>query len=307
MRLIVVLGLFLGASLAGCLGGGSSGPAGVDSEVLFDDETGAIRGHVTSDSLEPLNGAVVHLTDSGQNATTNEAGEFQISQVAPGAVGLEVAKLGYESVAREVQVEVGRVTETSFQLPPLPIEEPYHATEIQEGLIGCGLLLKRDEDPNASHNFIAACGVFGNLGYYAIDQFHLVWAMGDLYNTSGAWGETSWTSTQAAGKGMSAIWSVLDSSNTAGGIHAIRRGNSVQSPLGISFTSEEILDVLEAKDTIQDCTESDCNIHAFHYGRAETLGTPVDVGVALQQRYTEYFTLFYNQDVPDVFSAVPDE
>lgn len=261
---------------------------------------------MTNDALVPLPDAQVYVIEGGANDTTDQDGVYEVQGVPAGTVHVLFQKLGYTSVQRSVELEDGGSAELSVRLDPLAIEDPYHTTGIQDGLIGCGLLGKTNEDPNASHNIVAACGVFGNLGYHDIDKFHLAWPMGSLDETSGAWGETTWTPTQAAGKGLSILWTVWDSSNP-GGAYSFIRANSVNSPISVRITSESMKQILEERDTIDDCTVDNCTLHTYHYGRAETLGTPVDVGLSLQQRYSEYFTLFFNQELPMQFSALPDQ
>lgn len=286
-----------------------SAPKADPTDAEFDAQTGAIRGVVTDDTLTPLPEAQVLLRETGAVAVTAGDGTFQFSRVPPGPVRLEAQRIGYVGVARSIEVVANDVVEVALMLAPLSIVEPYFETAIQDGLIGCGILLKTNNDPNASHNLVAACGIFGNAGYHDIDEFHLAWPMGDLEETSGAWGETTWTPTQAAGRGLGVIWTLWDNTNSVGGTYTFTRAASPQSPIAVSFPSSLIIKLLEERSGIQNCAVENCTVHTYHYGRAETSGgaSPVDVGLSLQQRYSEFFTLFFNQELPTRFSALPDQ
>lgn len=298
--------------LSGCTDGATSNEAGGasfsgSSAPEFDESTGAIQGIVTDDSLNPLSGVELLISETGATAVSVHDGSFAFSRLPPEKVHLLAQKIGFESIQRAVEILPGEIVQVSLVLPALAVAEPFTVTKIQDGLIGCGVLGRTNNDPNASHNIVALCGIFGNAGYYNIDKFHLVWRMGDLEDTSGAWGEVTWTPSQAAGRSLGVIWTLWDSSNTAGGVYTFARTNG-RSPLSVRIPSELLIDLLSKRTTIQDCSAANCTVHTYHYGRADTLGPgfPVDVGFSLQQRYTEYYTLFYNQPLPERFTALPD-
>lgn len=136
----VVLLFVLG--LSGCIGGsaGSSGvEAKVDVDASFSEDTGAIRGIVTSTELQPLAGARVTILELSREANTSEAGVFAFSEIPPGDYKLVVEALGYTSIARALSVLVGQITELNVALEVLPILEPYVELLIFRGFAVCDI------------------------------------------------------------------------------------------------------------------------------------------------------------------------
>lgn len=118
--------------LAGCAGSGATTDTDNTSALAVDPggETGAIDGTVVDDGVNPIPGALVAVTTTAGDlqATTDVAGRFVLNNVPPGKQTLFAAALGYDSVAKVVQVVGGEVTSISLSLSPIPIVEPYVET-----------------------------------------------------------------------------------------------------------------------------------------------------------------------------------
>lgn len=120
--------LLLTVVLAGCAAGGAE-PDSVQPSLSVDPggDTGGIEGSVVDDSLTPVGAAQVAVTTSTGvfQALTGETGGFMITGVPAGRHTLFAAALGYDSVAKSVEVIAGQVTTVSLSLSPLPVIEPY--------------------------------------------------------------------------------------------------------------------------------------------------------------------------------------
>ncbi|MBI2078479.1 MAG: carboxypeptidase regulatory-like domain-containing protein [Euryarchaeota archaeon] len=295
---LVAVGSLLAVLLAGCVGEDMPGPAkpaeGVPAtEAAVDERSGGIEGTVTDDALTPIRDAEVALDDLDRTTKTDDAGRFAFSGVPPGRFRVVAGKIGYEAGARAVDVEVGQIAKVSFALTPLAVEEPSHKTIRQEGFIGCGVNARHPLDPGGTENFVAACGPL----YYNVspdlDRFRLDWSVGPTKELAGLWAETTWRSTQPAGHGLFVWWAFFGSPIA-----------TLAKPTG---TSPLVARVEADSVTGSGCPAKFCTITSFHYSYANTIGpsSPVDVGVTLQQRLTDYVTVFRGGDLPERFSALP--
>lgn len=114
-------------ALAGCAGGDATEtiPTGTPQA---DDETGAIAGVVMNAELLPIEGADVALREGANVTKTDANGNFTFNDLAPGQHTVIVQKLGFESVAKNVDVVIGEVTNVEVTLQPIaPKEEVYVA------------------------------------------------------------------------------------------------------------------------------------------------------------------------------------
>ncbi len=83
--------------------------------------SGAIEGVVTdSDTGEPISGTTASA-DSGENDTTNAAGEYAFADVATGTRTVTVSASGYGSASSEILVEDGLTSTLDISLNPVPV------------------------------------------------------------------------------------------------------------------------------------------------------------------------------------------
>lgn len=301
-------------ALAGCVGGEATEPKGgpADQQVpeaappaQFDEGSGAIEGLVHDDSLAPLPGAQVALGELPEaSALADQEGRFTLSRVPPGSYRLFAQKLGYESAAKLVTVVAGEVTMVDVTLVPLPVVEPYYVVKNQRGLFGCGFTLR----PVVG---VAVCGVlslFLNLTQY--DKFLLLWQIsGKREEWDTGVMEMEWKSNQALGRGLTLIWEVDGCSNVRNGTFGRSTG---PSPLKIELRNDQLDRAFEnftkASCATSKCNEKKCDMHTRVFSAAETLGpsSPADVGVTIQQPFTQYFSEFYNGEAPVPYTAFQD-
>lgn len=127
------------ASIAGCvaepapgtkLGSTSIAPA---PEPSVSADQGAIAGTVLDEEQRPLSGVEAAIVGSNQSVLSDGEGKFTLNGLAPGTVVVAVARLGYESLSRRIDVVAGETTTASFVLVALAIVEPYVERFIENG------------------------------------------------------------------------------------------------------------------------------------------------------------------------------
>lgn len=137
-------------SLTGQLGqlGGIVGPLFVEpgetkavslqlSPPITGVETGTLAGIVKDEeSREPVSGATVMLSESGQTAITNELGRFTFPSLSPGETSLQVSRLGYGETTGAVEIEVGKTTEieVSLSMEAIPMD-PLTVTAVRRRIV----------------------------------------------------------------------------------------------------------------------------------------------------------------------------
>lgn len=131
--------LVIVALLAGCSSGGPNAePAPTNTEPVGPD-VGAIVGKILDPELKPVPGAQVAITSGLNEPQVSDAmGAFHFTNVQPGPQTFYVAAIGYQAVARSVDVTAGETTDVTITLAPIDSTEPYQALEIHKGFIACG-------------------------------------------------------------------------------------------------------------------------------------------------------------------------
>lgn len=140
MRLRVAL-LGLALVLAGCAGSpappsaseSTGEPAGIPAP---DTETGAVAGTVVDDESRPIPGARVAVVETQTSTTADATGAFTVNGLAPGTYRLIAEALGYQSVARKVDVAAEATANVSFVLAPIALaSEAYYLPILRTSLI----------------------------------------------------------------------------------------------------------------------------------------------------------------------------
>lgn len=301
--------LLAGTVLSGCIGGEGGGTQSTQTVAAFDDTTGAIEGLVHDDALVPIQGAEVGLLDVPEaRATTDEAGRFVLSHIPPGEHQVAAQRIGYQSTTRSVVVNAGEIATTELTLLPAPTVQPYHLVKDQRGLFGCGASWR----PAVAVSGIAACGVLSlvlNLTQY--DKFLLTWRLtGNVSEWEGAAFEMNWKTTQAFGKGLTMIWETNGCSNNRNSTFARKSGSS---PLQVVLNSTRLESARDNNSASTctaktNCDDKKCQLQSRVFSEPDTLGpsSPADVGITIQQPFTQYLTEFYNMEPPPGYSAIKD-
>jgi hypothetical protein len=125
------------AAFAGCVSADSS-PGLANPQAQLDLGGGVIEGLVITEELVPIVGATV-VADEAPPAITDVGGRFRISGLPIGVtLRVQVLALGYESVARNVQIPGEEAAvELQFMLPKLPTQTPYTELVITSGFEVC--------------------------------------------------------------------------------------------------------------------------------------------------------------------------
>jgi iron complex outermembrane recepter protein len=80
------------------------------------ENTGIIKGTITTPDSKPAVAATVQLKSSRKTALTNETGEFSLENIEPGNYELQISLIGYETLLQSVTVEAGQTVTVSLQL-----------------------------------------------------------------------------------------------------------------------------------------------------------------------------------------------
>jgi hypothetical protein len=146
----LICALLVSVLLAGCMAGdapdpGETPPATSDEPAtpVVTATTGAVRGAVSTESYEPLAGAKILLLGDGRTTTLGETatardGSFAFSELAPGRYVLQTSRNGYLSKTQGVTVEAGKTSEVQIRLAAVPTLEPYVIEEEVVGKITIG-------------------------------------------------------------------------------------------------------------------------------------------------------------------------
>ncbi|HEX9815571.1 MAG TPA: carboxypeptidase-like regulatory domain-containing protein [Candidatus Thermoplasmatota archaeon] len=284
-------------ALAGCAKGAAEGttaegPVSVISggaEPIHD--AGLIKGVVTDDSVVPLAGAVVGLVEVEGIATTGESGEFSFENLAPGVYTLNAARLGFASVASRVEVVAGQETNVHLVLRTIAIVESYlESIEFRMfmacggGLVGvtftggCPAALFPTHDVTADHNVTGP----------AIALRSLV-------------AELIWQQTSAlSSKELRLTGGINESSGSLPSFE--ERYYNVQGPSPV-YAREDA----DEEDPFDGLDETNERYYIRHrvwvpFSSAD----PPIVILVFEQPMTIWSTLFYGEEAPENFSALPD-
>lgn len=296
--------------MAGCVGDDKGSTVDAPTNAV---ESGLGRLEITivDDLVVPLPGAVIVL-DGIEKGTTDTEGR-SVLDLPPGRVEALATLEGYAPDAKAIDIIEAETVRTTLTLVPNAIAESYHETRIQSGTIGCSFG-NRVNSPNTSYFAICAVGSLVTNTSQVDDPF-LNWHLDSIWTgITGFWGETQWQSSQALGTGMFVDWFVLDVRFGGTASYKIVSLNTTEgrSPLAVRIPVDlaQEANSEQATGTGLVCPESgaqpDCWLLSGHYASARTVDQAVDVGVTVQQRYTDYLTIFYGEVFPEVFSALPE-
>jgi hypothetical protein len=284
-------------AFAGCAGSAKdtgATPSTSAAVPIVDEDSGSIHGFVLDDQVLPLRGADVAIVALELSTMTDEDGEFTLNDVPPGTHSLFASKLGYESRGEKVDVVAGEVRELQVVLVPMAIAEPHHESIPFAGEFQCSLA--------AFDVTWMDCGAETKSYFYfekpeGVD--HLV-------------AELHWTSA-SAGTGQNLDFNLVKGTKIADtneyqwyanvfGPSPLRIGIDV----GEQFENPDSPSPVGAKDQDQVVDDEDTHL-GFNIYASPTYAQDVAlVGLTLQQKFNGYVTLFYDEDVPEGFSAFPD-
>lgn len=306
-QLLLALIALLAAPLAGCVGGGEGSQAGgPDAPADVDDETGAVAGIITDSEARPVAGVTVALIGAEDiQSTTDEAGSFTLSNVPPGTYTLAVQKLGFESVAKSVNVVAGQTTDVQVTLEAIAVKEPYMETWADKGYFECSWSIYFARGPC----FFPGPQVLTDNNKRAFNYMVNEGAMTVIV-------EMSWEQTTAAtGDAMSMFLSYTDRTTS----HWYCHGES-PSPVFMEWERDD-----------PDDEEGECLTGSSQTPSDEPQGVPLEgqeltarantgrnndlpgsdigfgLGAAFQQSFEVYFSNFYWEYAPEDYTGIPDQ
>lgn len=286
--------LLLTVLLAGCTSETqtdepSEAPAAFD-DVVVTDSTGAIRGVVVSESIVPIEGALVVLA-GGQNRTTDADGAFVFNGLEAGDYFLTVSKLGYFTVQSSASVVAGQAEPPITKVTLLVDEASRPFAELLQwsGFFGCGFGTNGGNNPVTGGAGVNPCAAdalacdFAGVCLLNTANTHTFEFGGGTIPTF-AQAEMVWTGSQPLGNALSLGW---HDSGTAD-----FKGIDGESPLVLPTNRTEILEAHE-----EDITS--LLVRVFP-------GSSQELTVTLQQRFDVYVTYFYGFEPREGWAFVND-
>lgn len=293
MRIWIITCLALTAVLAGCSDDESS-PGDDGGEDLFDEKpratstTGVIRGVVLDETITPLAGAVISITGSDHETTSNDKGAFAFSGLEEGSHILSVSKAGYEATQTSTLVVAG-VDDPPIlkvQLVRAPGTEPFIIPHDHNGRLDCSFKLAIPGVGHLGGNMCHELEVDGTtvlpsvIGRMPLDE-----------TPEFLQSELNWESTQQFGEGLD--WMYSWECNSNGGFLCDHSASGT-SPVVNRLNSSQI-DSGRFEGTPFG-PDRDVLLRVF----SDTSPTAADLfGVTIQQKFQAFTFAFYN--------IVPDE
>ncbi len=287
MRAAIIAAMLLAVTLAGCAEGTepiqNDDPAFEDFEdVQVSDDTGIIRGVVVDAAIVPLVDVTIEIRSLGIETTTNENGAFLFTDLEPGSYFLHASGQGLVPVQTSTTVEAG------IEKPPIvriqmaldPEAQPIIIQHVFDGFIACSVT-----GPVVA---FAACSAVG-----------LVHDMGDRFitfidvpgNPHYVVAEQIWKSTQPAGDALS--FGIYDGDTTA------PSGGRVMGPSPLVMKHDQDY-WNQTSPSPMVAPGEQISYRTFSAGHpATTAGGTWGVGVTVEQKYSVYVHIFYNEQPPE--------
>ena len=314
LAIVVALALASGCTSAPAQAEGLAVKEPVAADELLGSDFGAVQGHVYSDDLQPLEGATVGIGSLSIEDETDASGLFVLKQVPPGRYVIAVGRLGYDSVARNVEVAAGSPVEMDFTLAPIEISDTVYPEVLRiAGYLECGM---------GSAAFTAPCtypyrlvhGTAANNGvnltqYGAPPDLHpnKFWLNITLKPKAAQLvAELSWTPGSAAAQRLNLFVLCGDFDPTLNECtERIRYGNAN----GHAGTPP-IRAVIDGKEfRTKGCPASKFCLKEKPIWIANdvAVGFQTPPQLAFQQKVEVWDTIFYNGEGPEGYSALPDK
>lgn len=309
--------------LAGCVGSSgtsSKDPAAPTAE--FDENTGAIQGTVTNDENLPLANALVGIVSLKAETSTDSQGRYSLSNLPPGTYDLVATALSHVAAIRKVEVVAGAAVDANFILASEAAAVPTFKMTPKVGNVQCTVRAYPGVPTSGAGGLpkwitgVAVCGV-ANLSVVLPlppDKFLLGWELQKEVNEVVM--DMEWKSTQMSGRGLDFVLEHAGMYNSIP--NTFGRAVGV-SPIQIYVNNTTMMKLEETSG--KDCWSSKCKVESRVFGAANTtefylpvdppelgpLGKPskkIDVGIVIDQRFTQYLTEFFHMEKPPNYSAV---
>jgi hypothetical protein len=286
MRFLLVLSLTVLA--AGCMGHAEPksalpAPTTTDPYSLPEGVDNILRGRVSDPDQTPLMGANVEIISLQMNQTTDGAGAFEFRNLEPHDYLVVVSYEGYRTKTQRAIVEDGRIFELNFQLEQKPNLTPYNETTPFRGVISCEFAYAT----NPENVETVSCGGQDPNNKQA-KTFHV------NQNAAQIQIEAVWQRTAESSKNLA-----MTIESVGFGHQDIQFGRQ-HGDSGIKMTISQTLaqkyyanggDVLVTMNAAPSVTGDEAAL---------------DAGLAVQQDFDLYFTVFYIEPGPPTFRFVPE-
>ncbi len=322
-----VLALTLAAALlfAGCLGIGGDDEADsqdpeLQSKARTTADTGGIQGVVTDPAIQPIDGATITLSQTGDATQSAQDGSFAFSEVQPASYTMRIEADGFIGTEQEVTVRSGQVSTIDIIIAQKPSIEPFSQAIEKAGFVECSV--------RAGVGF-AACAVPNLLlGNNATNDKFLF----DFPLESNPWqmvSEMSWDANQPLGSTLDLI---IEPNGISNDVRTEFGSTLGESPLVINTDRKRFAEIdlnttricngeMDDPGPISPNREAYCNrnyVEEGGEGQARVFvsgpiavpvpGTPqtnpvtLRVGFAVQQEYDLVITAFYNAPACEEYS-----
>ena len=279
--------LVLAIVLSGCQKGGNEAkddPAGTSVIEGSAGATGggAIEGVVTDDTILPIEGATVGVIGIEGIALTGPDGTFAFRGVAPGEYVVHVARLGFDSFSKRVEVAADAVVPVQVVLTPIMVKETYVDVIQLNMFMGCGggLLLT---------SFTGGCAWTST----NVAEDHNVTA--DVVSVVG---ELIWQQTAVFSSAEMELTVGHNESRDAAGFTGFDHG------YGSSTGSSPVRVMEHAKfKGITGSTDDGLFMRYRVWTPSDAAGLPL---LVLEQPLTVWSSMFYGEPATETYSALPD-
>jgi hypothetical protein len=286
-------------ALAGCSGGG-------DAVALCDggpcdaapSGEGTIRGQVLTEEGLPVPEADVGLRERNQNTTTDASGRFAFTGIPDGTYTLDVAKLGFESSGVQISLTKGEAAETTVRLAAIATATPHTEVLPFSGRFECSYAL--------ADTFWHGCGYPAHSSVFPSDTNLAEYDKG--LGATQIVHELSWEATSLA-TGSNLDFSVVQGGGREGcQWYANAFG---PSPIRIQVTVGEQFENADSPYPTGTCgdnvvNELDKNLGVLILSSPTYAGGVATAGLTLQQSFEGFVSVFYHQEAPADYSALPD-
>lgn len=305
--------MFLSAGFAGCIGGDdapeSVDEADVPAVAVVTATTGSIKGTVASDLFEPLVGAQVGIVELAMETRVNKGGEFVFNELDPGRYTVIVNAIGYLSAQRSADVVAGEIASPQFLLTPMASQDPWVETQGPyvgkityaysyqlEGPVGCTVIETPARTIKNCSGSRSAASTNGEVAINVTEDAKTILA------------EMAWKPAGPLGEylAMDLLCKDVERDSSSGAVIGIDhpcyfKQENTRSPISHRVDEEHWLEHDYAY-------AGDWAARVFStYGMLGTYdSTKIDAGVAYEQAFTLYVTVFHKEPAPEGFSGIPD-
>ncbi|MGQ0537172.1 MAG: carboxypeptidase-like regulatory domain-containing protein [Methanobacteriota archaeon] len=321
MPVLSVFSLLSVMVIGGCVGGSEEevGPATVrqdlQSQANVNTALGGVQGLVTDPAIVPLADALVTIVETGKETRSIADGSFAFSLLSPGTYTLVASLEGYETVQKGIEVRAGSVAVVDFVLAQLASQQPYHDVLEFAGFVECSVAYP--PSPVIGQAFSVCSLPNGVLGDNATnDKFAFVFDSGP--NPSTWVFELKWGPTVPTAQAMSLVVEPDPLFNDLPVRYGVARG---KGPLHLRVDREKIEEVDAnftklcggEEESVRDADAYCRDLYAEKGGPLLTRAfvanraladDPPNIGVAFQQDYTQYASMFYHAPAPAEWSVV---